>query len=422
MASDPIPAGRRTTRAQRRPNAAHDAVHSAANLNDRSADVPIRNAPSTVPATLRFMGARVLHRLRGGGHQPSPDFRARIERGLQQLGDAVLRCDWVDLPCTAEPWLATGLDLPPGHAVSLIAEGMVYVSRALDIGFEPKTGLWYRIGDSEVAKIVGNASTLYSGAGGMLRLSCKPPGEFADRSGRFDPAHPRSALPGGFTVAVVVWRNDAIAPLQAAARADALFAPALQRLHAPVQPPPGWHYLWRIGDGEIFTPVSGDPSALCCQTRADVGILQFPLDRPLTPDSQISWSWCVKQLPSRLAEHTQPTHDYLSLAVEFDNGLDLTWMWSAALPVDTIFQCPLDWWDQRETHWVLRSGTGQLGQWLDERRRLQDDYRKAIGEPLPQRIVGVWLIANTVFQRGVGEVDYRNIVLEDAGGRSEIRG
>jgi hypothetical protein len=129
----------------------------------------------------------------------------------------------------------------------------------------------------------------------------------------------------------------------------------------------------------------------------------------------------VEQLPSKLAEHIQPTHDYLSIAVEFDNGLDLTWMWSASLPVDTVFQCPLPWWDQRETHWVVRSGTADLGHWLSERRMLLADYQQAIGGTPPKEIVAVWLIANSVFQRGVGKCQYREIVLEDGTGRSLVQ-
>ncbi|MGQ0530984.1 MAG: DUF3047 domain-containing protein, partial [Panacagrimonas sp.] len=260
----------------------------------------------------------------------------------------------------------------------------------------------------------------YAQAGGRLCFASKPPGEFADRSGAFDPAVPRLKFSGGFDVAVIQWRGDAVQALQAAAKLEPdLFAPALARLQSPTRVPAGWHYLWRLGQGEIFTPDS-DRHELCCHTQADVGILQFPVDRPLTPDSAVSWSWCVEQLPSTLPEHIEPTHDYLSLAVEFDNGLDLTWMWSAALPVDSIFQCPLAWWKDRETHWVVRSGTAQLGQWRNERRVLQDDYRKAIGGPMPQRIVGVWLIANTVFQRGEGRCRYRDIALVDAHGRQSI--
>jgi len=253
---------------------------------------------------------------------------------------------------------------------------------------------------------------MYAGTGGLLRFAAKLP-EYATRQSAFEPAQPGQSLSGRFNVAVIQWRGDPVPALQAAAqREPEIFGPLLKRLQAPVIPPPGWHYLWWIGQGEIFS--AAEHSELCCHTRADVGILQFPVDQSLTPGSRVRWSWRVEQLPSKLPEHIEPTHDYLSLAVEFDNGLDLTWMWSAALPVDTIFQCPLAWWKERETHWVVRSGRDQLGHWLDESRNLVDDYRKAIGNELPKRIVGVWLIANTAFQRGEGRCRYRDIALEDA--------
>lgn len=384
--------------------------------------MPVRNAPSSLPTSLRFIGARLAHRLRGGGYRAPADFRARIERALASLGDAVLRCDWVRVTPDASPWIDSGIALAPQRPVTLMASGMLYASRGLDVGFEPKVGLWYRVGDGELAKIIGNASTLNSAQGGRLHFVAKPPGEFADRRGAFEAHVPRSGIGGSFDVAVIQWRDDGIAALEAASRLEPeLFGPALARLQSPVAVPAGWHYLWRLGQGEIFTPDAHDTSGLCCHTHADVGILQFPVDRPFTEDSAVSWSWCVSLLPSMLPEHTEPTHDYLSLAVEFDNGLDLTWMWSCALPVDTIFQCPLAWWKERETHWVVRSGYAQLGQWLDERRNLAADYRRAIGGPLPQRIVGVWLIANTVFQRGEGRCRYRQVALHDASGTFDIR-
>lgn len=38
-------------------------------------------------------------------------------------------------------------------------------------------------------------------------------------------------------------------------------------------------------------------------------------------------------LPSEVREDTLTTHDYMSIAVEFDNGQDITCYWSAELPV-----------------------------------------------------------------------------------------
>lgn len=98
--------------------------------------------------------------------------------------------------------------------------------------------------------------------------------------------------------------------------------------------------------------------------------------------------------------------------MEFDNGRDLTWMWSAELPVGRTFRCPLGWWRDWETHTVARSGTAGLGQWLSERRKVLAEYRDALGEPAAQRIVAVWLIANSVFQRAEARATFRNIAVE----------
>jgi hypothetical protein len=381
----------------------------------------IRNAPSALPTTLRFMGARLAARLRGGGRAPSPSaFRARVERVVAALGERVLRCDFVSVPARSDPWLASGVRLEAGQPITLLAEGRVYLSRLFDVGFGPGIGLWQRVGDGSLAKIAGSATTFVADRSGMLFFTSKPPGEFADRSGSFEAEPARSELAGGFCVAVIQWRSAAAESLAAAALLDdSLFAPALRRLREPLVPPPGWQYLWRLGPSEVFTTDRQDGS-LCCDARADASILQFPVRRVLTRASRLCWSWRVEQLPSRLPEHIQPTHDYLSLAVEFDDGRDLTYLWSASLPKDTIFQCPLPWWDQRETHWVVRSGTQELGGWLDESRDLLADCEQALGGAAPREVVGVWLIAVSVFQGHEGRCRYRAIALEDGDGRAVV--
>lgn len=384
--------------------------------------MPVRNAPSALPTTLRFIGSRLVHRFRGGARTESAEaFRRRVEAAVDQLGEAVVRHDWIEVDARRADWLDSGIDLESGRALTLLAQGRAYVSRPLDVGFGPAVGLWHRVGQGEIGKIVGTASTLRADRPGSLFLTTKPAGEFADRQGAFDPSIPRDGVSGCFLVCAIQWRRDPEQSLSLACGIDReLFADALNRLRDPILPPSGWHYLWRLGQGEIYSE-RADDHALCCHTQADVGILQFPIRRPLTPASRLSWEWMVEQLPSRLPEHIQATHDYLSIAVEFDNGLDLTWMWSCALPVDTIFQCPLPWWDQRETHWVIRSGSRDLRHWLAERRNLQSDYKRAIGGALPQEIVAVWLISNSVFQRGEGRCVYRRIAIEDESGTVPIQ-
>lgn len=384
--------------------------------------MPVRNAPSTLPVTLRFIGSRLAHRLRGGSAAAANGaLRTQLDYALARLSDFVLRCDWVEVAPGGDSWTDSALDLPSGANISLLAEGHVFMSKPLDVAIAPKVGLWFRVGEQPLEKILGLGCSVVSNQGGRLRFTAKPPGEFTDKAGRFESDLPRTTLPGGFTVAVIQWKKPLDECLaQAAQVSPELFSPLLSRLREPVLPPQGWHYLWRLGQGEIYKP-HDDGHALCCHTRGDVGILQFPLDRALTADTQLSWDWLVEKLPSALPEHIPPTHDYLSIAVEFDNGLDLTWMWSSGLPVDTIFQCPLPWWDKRETHWVIRSDPKQLGQWLSERRSLLADYERAIGGTPPKRIVAVWLIANTAFQRGEGRCLYRDITITDAQGSVPVK-
>ena len=57
-----------------------------------------------------------------------------------------------------------------------------------------------------------------------------------------------------------------------------------------------------------------------------------------------------------------------------------------------------------------------LGTWLSEERDLYADYRHYIGEP-PRRVVRLWLIAVSLFQRRRGRASFRDFVFEDGGGR-----
>ncbi len=75
-----------------------------------------------------------------------------------------------------------------------------------------------------------------------------------------------------------------------------------------------------------------------------------------------------------------------------------------------MYRCPLPAWKDRETHVVVRSGRAGLGQWLAEERDLHADYARIIGGPA-REVVRVWLIANSLFQRGHGRCEYASIRL-----------
>ncbi|MEX0838740.1 MAG: DUF3047 domain-containing protein [Parvibaculum sp.] len=314
-------------------------------------------------------------------------------------------------------WLPAGLEVAPGDEVTVLAAGGFWASKLLNLGFGARIGVWLRAGGAgTILKTPSNTSTVRLDEGGPLHVVAKPPGEWVDDRGTFDPAFPRGGVKGEIGVCLIVWKGGALSGLEALARAgdyEGLVAQALRRTRDPVPAPSGWRYLWRLGDGEIFRDAkAGEGHTICCHTREDVGILQFPVDFPLTETARLRWRWKVETLPCDLPEDIQPTHDYLSIAVEFENGQDLTYMWSSSLAEGTIFRCPLPFWDKVETHWVLRSDPAALGRWLAEDQPLKADYEKAIGAP-PQRVVKVWLIAVSIFQRKEGICEYADIELVD---------
>ncbi len=113
--------------------------------------------------------------------------------------------------------------------------------------------------------------------------------------------------------------------------------------------------------------------------RKNAGILQRPVNLELKPQTKLSWRWIVEELPSLLPEDQLTSHDYLSIAAEYDDGQDLTYFWSRNLPVGKAFRCPIPRWTPLESHMVVRSGLADLGKWVSDERDLYEDYKTHIG-------------------------------------------
>lgn len=323
-----------------------------------------------------------------------------------------------ELPAKVPPWTQTSFTLARGDSFTVFAEGRVVLSEEAGLWNGPRFHLWARVGGR--APLLNPGQDHYSFEAphdGALELAVSL-GEWASRDGDIDPA-PYALGNGEIDVLLIHWKGDAERGVRALGELETgepLIAAEIARLEAPVEKPAGWDYLWFLGHADIFSSAEheGRP-CIRARTRDDVGILQKPVDLAFGEDTRIRWRWRVDALPSPVSEDSLPTHDYLSLAVEFENGQDLTYYWSADLPVGTHFRCPLPNWDQRETHWVLRSGKEGLGEWQAEDRPLFADYREAVGEP-PARIVAVWLIAVSVFQKGEGIAEFAQVELVSSGG------
>jgi hypothetical protein len=369
----------------------------------------------TVAARLgaRALGRRFSRHVGTAGLPEVAAWRAALEAWLP-APRRHRRARFVDLPATRPPWTDAGWRLDATDVVTWFATGRLYLSRALDLWVPPSFQLWGRVGAAgPVFRGTRETHTFRAKSSGPLQLASYFPGEWATPDGMLGAgASDYDKVSGGMTVLLLRWAPgvDVAGVLGACDGPDPVQAEAA-RLATDLQPPNGWDYLWYLGPGEIFRPgtplPSGQPT-LCCDTHGDVGILRRPVHRPLEPGTALWWRWRVDALPADLREDTLPSHDYLSIAVEFDDGQDLTYYWSSALPVGTVFRCPLPTWQDKETHVVVRSGTADLGRWLDESRDVHSDYHRMI-DGTARSIVRVWLIANSLFLRGRGRCEYAGI-------------
>jgi Protein of unknown function (DUF3047) len=332
----------------------------------------------------------------------------------------------VSVPVDRPPWTDTGLDLEGGDSVSVFGAGRAWLSKPLDLWVGPQFQLWARVGETgPIFNGPRDAHSFVAERPGRLYLGSQFPGQWADPSGRVQTelgAYRGTA--GGLAAAVLVWSEGALeAGLDALAAAGDAFGQAAaerERLRARITPPADWHYLWFLGRSEIYRAAEIDGRrAIACQTEGSVGILQKEVALAFEPGTRLRWSWRVDALPSELPEDTPLSHDYLSLAVEFSDGRDLTYYWSRELPSGTSYWCPLPTWKDREHHLVVRSGRTGLGAWQREERDLYADHAARMGPP-PERIVRVWLIANSLFQRRPGRCWYADIELVQPGGAVRI--
>jgi hypothetical protein len=319
-------------------------------------------------------------------------------------------------------WVASGLHVARGDEVALFADGTL---EALGLVFEPRFLVWYRVGeDGDAGNLAANQDTFVAQAPGEVFVTVRPPGMYwPDRRGTYPEGFSAAPpVPVKFDIELVRFNGTAADGLTTlAAQGDASAPAALANIAARKTLPAGFEPLWYLGAANVWADGAGDGRpGITADTSDDTSIVKKPLDIPLTPDTQLSFDWRYDAVPALGPETEQQFHDYLSIAIEFDNGQDLTWLRAAHLPAGTQFHCPLEWWDSRETHHVLEGAEAPLGQWTSHTRNVLADYTSAVGREAPTRIVGVWFIANSLFGRQRAAASFANVVISDGGEQVNI--
>ena len=308
-------------------------------------------------------------------------------------------------------WISTGISLEAGDPFEVDARGM-WDAEGLILA--PRHVLWYRVSENGTARNFPSDDLFaVSEASGELEIAIRPPSFYwFDKQGTFPPEileAPEVAV--SFTLEIrqsgalhSLWQSEA----------DKNLSQTLGR--SEDRPPKDFKYLTVLGESEVWSGrVVTDGYFVSANLEDDVGIIKMPVNIELSESMLFSFDWLYHSLPAMAPETSIVGHDYLSIALEFDNGQDLTWMWSKFLAEGTSFTCPLPWWSERETHYVLDSGSDGLGKWKSHSRNILDDYAEAVAGDPPKKIVGIWLIANNLFAKQDASASFRNITLMDEG-------
>lgn len=325
------------------------------------------------------------------------------------------------------PWTIRPFDVAAGQAVTFLLSGRWHLSREHDVWFEPGVVFHARVaGGGRLYNPMNNTGTTTADRSGRLEVA-RSAGEWASDKGVLaTPAEIYQQADGLIEGVVLRWNGDPLTGLRKLAERDGfggLVEREIARLQSAPATPAGWRQYFQFGEAGVFAltgaGIGGGPGEMCCETHKNVSLLQKDVDVPLEPGLRLNWRWIVDELPSLLPEDQAATHDYLSIAAEFDDGRDITYMWSVGLPPGKAFRCPLPYWNDIETHVVARSGRDQLGTWLNESRPLTDDYRTHIGGEAT-RVVRVWLIAVSLFMRRTGSCRYADISLAGPRGADRL--
>jgi len=343
---------------------------------------------------------------------PMPQIDGAALRDLLAQAGAV--AELVRVAINRPAWTPTNVHAAAGDQVTWFAWGYAYVIKPLGVGVWPRFALGGRVNHGTVQQSARDTYTFVADRLGPIELASLFPGELRADGTVASDRIPYRTMRGSISAVVARWPPgaDPRASLESLSDRDSsgLCRAEAARLADPPLVPPGWAHHRMLRPAETYTP---SERGIVTRVRDAVGIVCRPVNVPLTPTLRLRWSWRLDELPSKLPEDTTLTHDYLSVALEFDDGRDLTWYWSCSLPVGVAYRCPFDHWRRRETHVVVRSGTTELGRWVDEQRDVYADYRIAIGDPAPARVVGAWLISCSFLQGNEGRGEFGRIELVD---------
>ncbi len=390
-----------------RPFASHGAAQNGPSRRDM-----LRGA-AVFGATLPFaVGASKEATAAEQSGPPPEDFKNGVKELVSRAhspelaGYRIFEINGPDLP-----WMDLGMDAAKDQQITFLLTGRMWIARQLDLWFPP--GLTFHVrtrGKRPIWSPGTDTGTMTAAHDGPLEIA-RAAAQFSDEDGTlWTPVDEYRKQEAKIVGVALLWKGEAttgLASLAAHGDVGGLLAAELARLKRARKLPEGWSNYFSLGGGaEVFT--RAENGEIVCESAGAASIIERPLAVPFSARPKLGWRWKIDELPSAVAEDQAPFHDYLSIGVKFEDGQDLTYFWSAALPTGKVFRCPLAGWNKIETHMVVDSGATGLGSWRELERDIATDYAAHIGGPATG-ISHIWLLAVTPFQRRRGACRYADI-------------
>lgn len=126
----------------------------------------------------------------------------------------------------------------------------------------------------------------------------------------------------------------------------------------------------------------------------------------------LAWSWRAVELPKGSDERKSSTNDsavsvYALFPGPMGSVKSVKYIWSRVVPVGTRLTSSAGSTQVR----VLRSGTDQAGQWLEEQADVREDYRKLFGVDKPPKPAGIAILTDSDDTKSSAQGDYAGLRL-----------
>jgi hypothetical protein len=174
--------------------------------------------------------------------------------------------------------------------------------------------------------------------------------------------------------------------------------------------PANWKARERAGKLVYTVREDAAGSFLHAESKSDSHTIGYPLSLDLREYPFLQFSWRAVSLPPGGNERQKSTNDgALGIYIVFEGWSmpprSIKYVWSTTLPVGTVAESP---YSKKARIVVLRSGSGEAGNWIEEKVNVLDDFHRLFGGSDVPRVRGIGILTDSDNTASSSSGDYRS--------------